>query len=77
MLSDEGLVKMNPLKVDVKDMTGAGDVFGAAFLTRYMATRDILESIEICSGRNRTENKVKGPTGFPSEAEILEAMKKL
>ncbi|MDI6884318.1 MAG: PfkB family carbohydrate kinase [Hadesarchaea archaeon] len=77
VLSDEGLVKVNPLKVDVKDMTGAGDVFGAAFLTRYMATRDILESTKFAVAAAGLKIRYKGPTGFPSEAEILEAMKKL
>ncbi|MDI6643220.1 MAG: PfkB family carbohydrate kinase [Candidatus Hodarchaeaceae archaeon] len=77
VLSDEGLVKVNPLKVDVKDMTGAGDVFGAAFLTKYMATRDILESTKFAVAAAGLKIRYKGPTGFPSEAEILEAMKKL
>lgn len=77
VLSDEGLIKVNPLRVDVKDMTGAGDVFGAAFLTRYVNTRNVLESTKFAVTAAGLKIRYKGPTGFPSEREILEAMKKL
>ena len=76
-LSDEGLIKVNPLKVDVRDMTGAGDVFGAAFMTRYMATRDVLGSTKFATAAAGLKIRYKGPTGFPSEGEILEVMNRL
>ncbi|KUO40948.1 MAG: hypothetical protein AVW06_04885 [Hadesarchaea archaeon DG-33-1] len=71
MLSDEGLAKIESLKVDAKDLTGAGDVFGAAFLTRYVTTRDALESAKFATAAAGLKIKYKGPTGFPSEKEIL------
>lgn len=77
VLSDEGLVKIEPLKVDAKDLTGAGDVFGAAFLTRYMATREVLGSAKFAAAAAGLKIRYKGPTGFPSEKEILSAVSKL
>ncbi len=77
VLSDEGLVKIEPLKVDVKDLTGAGDVFGAAFLARYVATRDVLGSTKFAAAAAGLKVRYKGPTGFPSENEILTAVSKL
>lgn len=73
MLSDEGLVKIESMKVDAKDLTGAGDVFGAAFLTRYVVTRDALESAKFATAAAGLKIRYKGPTGFPSEKEILRA----
>ncbi len=75
LLSDEGLVKIDSLKVDAKDLTGAGDVFGAAFLTRYIATRDTLESAKFATAVAGLKIKYKGPTGFPSEKETLRAFR--
>lgn len=75
VLSDEGLVKIDSLKVDAKDLTGAGDVFGAAFLTRYIATRDTLESAKFATAVAGLKIKYKGPTGFPSEKETLRAFR--
>jgi len=77
VLSDEGLVKVDSIKVDAKDLTGAGDVFGAAFLTRYVATRDVLESAKFATAAAGLKIRYKGPTGFPSEQEILDAMKRI
>ncbi len=77
VFSDEGLVKIESLKVDAKDLTGAGDVFGAAFLARYIATRDALESAKFATAAAGLKIKYKGPTGFPSEKEILGALTSL
>lgn len=75
VFSDGEPIKVNPLKVDVRDMTGAGDVFGAAFLTRYMATRDVLSSTKFAVAAAGLKIRYKGPTGFPSEREILATMR--
>ncbi|MEM4724018.1 MAG: carbohydrate kinase family protein, partial [Candidatus Hadarchaeum sp.] len=77
VLSEGGLVRLNPLKVEAKDMTGAGDVFGAAFLTRYLATRDVLRSAKFAVAAAGLKVRYKGPTGFPTEPEILEAVQRL
>lgn len=62
------------LKVDAKDLTGAGDVFGAAFLVKYLNTRDVAESARFATAAAGLKIKYKGPSGFPSEEEILKAL---
>ncbi|MEM3401770.1 MAG: PfkB family carbohydrate kinase [Candidatus Hadarchaeales archaeon] len=75
VLSREGLVKVNPLKVVAKDMTGAGDVFGAAFLHRFMSTRDVVEAAKFGTAAAGLKIRFRGPVGFPSEKEVEEAAK--
>ncbi len=71
VLSEEGFNEVKSLKVDARDLTGAGDVFGAAFLARYLDTHDAVESAKFASAAAGLKIKYKGPTGFPSEKEIL------
>jgi sugar/nucleoside kinase (ribokinase family) len=73
VLSDEGMIEVNTLKVDVKDMTGAGDVFGAAFLSRYMTTHDVFESTRFATAAAGLKIRYRGPVGFPPEDEVLAA----
>jgi len=75
MLSDEGFSEVKSLKVDARDLTGAGDVFGAAFLARYLDTRDAVKSAKFASAAAGLKIRYKGPTGFPSEKEILAALR--
>lgn len=77
VLSEAGSARIDPLKVEVRDMTGAGDVFGAAFLTRYLATRDVLGSARFAVAAAGLKIRYRGPTGFPAEGEILEAVQRL
>jgi sugar/nucleoside kinase (ribokinase family) len=70
VLSEKGLNEIESLKVDARDLTGAGDVFGAAFLARYLDTHDAVESAKFASVAAGLKIKYKGPTGFPSEKEI-------
>lgn len=75
VLSDDEFSEVESLKVDARDVTGAGDVFGAAFLARYLDTRDAVKSARFASAAAGLKIRYKGPTGFPSEKEILEAVK--
>lgn len=68
------LVEVPSLKVDAADLTGAGDVFGAAFLARYLDTREVSGSARFAAAAASLKIKYKGPTGFPTEEEILKAM---
>lgn len=77
VLSEGSFFRIDPLKVEARDMTGAGDVFGAAFLTRYLATRDVLNSARFAVAAAGLKIRYKGPTGFPTEPEILEAVQRL
>jgi len=74
VLSDEGFEEISSLKVDARDLTGAGDVFGAAFLARYLDAREVLDSARFASVAAGLKIRYKGPTGFPSEKEVLSAL---
>ncbi len=77
VLSEEGTLKLTPLKVDAKDTTGAGDVFGAAFLSKYLISRNVSETAKFATAAAGLKVRYRGPIGFPSEQEILQAVTKL
>jgi ribokinase len=74
VLSDDGFNEIDSLKVDAKDLTGAGDVFGAAFLSKYLDNRDAVKSAKFASAAAGLKIRYKGPIGFPSEKEILDVL---
>ena len=74
VLSDEGFGEFKALEVEVGDHTGAGDVFGAAFLARYMDTREVAGSARFANAAAGLKIRYRGPTGFPSEREILRVL---
>jgi sugar/nucleoside kinase (ribokinase family) len=76
MLADGKSSEVATLKVDAKDLTGAGDVFGAAFLVKYLESRDAIEAARFANAAAALKIRYKGPTGFPSEKEISEAISK-
>lgn len=76
VLSDEGFEEVDAVKVDAKDLTGAGDVFGAAFLAKYLQTREVSASAKFANAAAGLKIRYKGPTGFPPEKEVLEAFSK-
>ncbi len=75
MVSKDGYLEIDPLKVEAKDLTGAGDVFGAAFIAKYMENEDPLDSAHYAMAAAGLKIRYKGPTGFPTDEEIREAMK--
>ncbi len=74
ILSKDGFSEIEPLKVDAKDLTGAGDVFGASFLSRYLDNKDPLDAARFAMAAAGLKIRYKGPTGFSTEREILDAM---
>jgi len=74
VLSEGDLQEIKGIRVEARDLTGAGDVFGAAFLSRYLETRDVVEAARFANAAAALKIKYKGPTGFPSEKEILDAI---
>ncbi|TDA30443.1 MAG: hypothetical protein DSO04_05875 [Hadesarchaea archaeon] len=58
------------LKVQAQDPTGAGDVFGAVFLAKYLETGEVERSLRFANAAAGLKVRYKGPVGFPSEAEI-------
>ncbi len=77
ILCDDRVVEVKTLEVPVFDVTGAGDVFGAAFLCRYLSTRDAVDAARFASASAGLKIRYRGPVGFPSETEVLEAMKQI
>ncbi len=73
LLAEDKVWKARSLKVDVKDPTGAGDVFGAIFLAIYMDTLNVREAIKFASVSAGLKIRYEGPTGFPSKGNIKEA----
>jgi sugar/nucleoside kinase (ribokinase family) len=76
VFADGKLSEVQALKVDAKDPTGAGDVFGVAFLVKYLESRDAIEAAQFANAAAALKIRYKGPTGFPSEKEISEAISK-
>ena len=70
------LSEVGGLKVDAKDLTGAGDVFGAAFLVKYSESKDAVKAAQFANAAAALKIRYKGPTGFPSEKDISEAISK-
>ncbi len=77
IISEEGLYEVGSLKVDVKDLTGAGDVFGAAFLAKHLDGQDAVSSAKFACTAAGLKIRYKGPVGFPSEAEVLKHLPNL
>ncbi|KXA95477.1 hypothetical protein AKJ36_00520 [candidate division MSBL1 archaeon SCGC-AAA259I07] len=72
--SNGEITEIKSLDVEAEDLTGAGDVFGAAFLSHYLETRDPIDSAKFANAAAGLKVKYKGPTGFPSEKEIKDAL---
>jgi sugar/nucleoside kinase (ribokinase family) len=62
--------EVQTLNVEVEDPTGAGDVFGAAFLSEYMTRFDVEEGTKFAVIAAGLKIKCKGLTGFPSKEDI-------
>ena len=75
VLVDGEITHIDSLDVKAEDLTGAGDVFGAAFLSRYVDSKNALKSARFGTAAAGLKIEYKGPTGFPSEDEVSDAMK--
>ncbi len=58
------------------DATGAGDVFGAAFLLRYYETKDAVESAIFASCAASFVVEKEGVEGIPCREEVEKRMEK-
>jgi len=76
-LCDGKVHEFQTLKVAAQDVTGAGDVFGAAFLSRYVSSRDAIDAVKFAIAAAGLKIRYRGPVGFPSEEEVLKAMKEI
>ena len=62
--------EVQTLNIEVGDPTGAGDVFGAAFLSEYLMGFDVEEAVKFAATAAALKIEHKCPSGFPSREEI-------
>ena len=74
-LAEDKIEKVSSLKVDAKEFTGAGDVFGATFLAVYRDTLNVREAIKFASISAGLKIRRKGLEGFPTKEEILKELR--
>ncbi|MEM2877950.1 MAG: PfkB family carbohydrate kinase [Candidatus Hadarchaeales archaeon] len=74
LFHDGKMHTINTLKVNPTDVTGAGDVFGGAFMVRYAETRDPVASARFACAAAGLKIRYRGPTGFPSYSEAINAV---
>jgi len=74
LLDEKGLREFPALPVKVRDHTGAGDVFGAAFLYKYSETRDADAAAKFANAAAGLKIRYRGAVGFPSLEEIQQAV---
>ena len=67
---EKGVFETETIDVNVEDPTGAGDVFGAAFLTEYLKSKDIKKAVKFANITAGLKIRFSGPTGFPTPEEI-------
>jgi sugar/nucleoside kinase (ribokinase family) len=58
------------------DPTGAGDVFAAAFLTRYLETDDVAQASLFAAAAAAISVEAVGTAGSPSRAEVEERLRR-
>jgi len=69
ILADNKIDKIKTLDVAVEDPTGAGDVFGAAFLSEYMESGDPIKAAKFATASAGLKIRFRGASGFPSKNE--------
>lgn len=67
---EKGTFETNTIDVSVEDPTGAGDVFGAAFLTEYLRSKDVKRAVKFANIAAGLKIRYKGPKGFPTKNDI-------
>jgi len=71
------MIRNHAPAVEVVDPTGAGDVFGAAFLIRYLQTEDLIEAGLFASAAAALSMTEFGTAAVPSAQEASRGVKKL
>lgn len=67
---EKGMFEVETIDVNVGDPTGAGDVFGAAFLTEYMRSKNVRRAVKFANIAAGLKIRYRGPEGFPTQEDI-------
>ncbi|MEM0054031.1 MAG: carbohydrate kinase family protein [Nitrososphaeria archaeon] len=67
---ENGIFEVNTIDVNVEDPTGAGDVFGAAFLTEYLRSKNVKRAVKFANIAAGLKIRYRGPEGFPARKDI-------
>lgn len=70
------MIRIRAPEADVIDPTGAGDVFGAAFLIRYLQTEDLIEAGLFASAAAALSMNEFGTAAVPSAQEASRSVKR-
>ena len=71
------MIRIRAPEADVIDPTGAGDVFGAAFLIRYLQTEDLIQAGLLASAAAALSMTEFGTAAIPSAQEASRGVKRL
>jgi len=71
------MIRIRAPAAEVVDPTGAGDVFGAAFLIRYLQTEDLIQAGLFASAAAALSMAEFGTAAVPSAQEASRSVKKL
>ena len=69
-------IRIRAPKVKTVDPTGAGDVFGAAFLAEYLQTGDLMEAGRFGTSAAALSVTGDGTAAIPSNAQVRRAVRK-
>ena len=75
ILYSRRIFEVQTLNVKVEDPTGAGDVFGAAFLSEYITGSTINKAAKFAATSASLKIRHVGPSGFPSKEDVLKYLK--
>ena len=74
VLEGEDIFYLKPYFVDVKDTTGAGDAYDAAFLSVYLRNGDVVKAADFANWFSSRVIMDYGPRSFPSREEVLDKL---
>ncbi len=76
VIEGENIFYLKPYFVEVKDTTGAGDAYDAAFLAVYLKSNDIVKAADFANWFSSRLIMDYGPRSFPSKKEVKEKLKR-
>jgi len=73
---DNKIFRVPPFRIKAVDTTGAGDVFGAAFLLAYMSTKDVEVAGRFANAAAAVSVTGVGWSGYPTLGQVNDLLRK-